>query len=52
MPGTKEGAKKAKKTRLERYGKDYYQRIGRMGGNPILMAIHEAKKKQESQLPA
>jgi len=52
MPGTKQGAIKAKKTRLERYGKDYYHRIGSLGGNPILLAIREAKKKQESQLPA
>ncbi len=45
MPGTKAGAKKAKKTRLERYGKDYYQRIGKMGGNPLLLQIRDAKLK-------
>lgn len=49
MPGTKQGGLKAKKTMLDRYGKDYYQRIGNKGGNPFLLAIRD-KKKQESQL--
>lgn len=32
MAGTKEGGKKAMLTNLKRYGKDYYRRIGRIGG--------------------
>jgi len=31
MPGTKEGAAKAHKTRLAKYGEDYYKRIGLKG---------------------
>lgn len=32
MSGTKEGGLKARKTNLKKYGKDFYQNIGRMGG--------------------
>lgn len=32
MPQTKEGAAKAKKAMLERYGADYYKKIGSAGG--------------------
>ena len=32
MAGTKEGGKKSAKANKERYGKDFYARIGRMGG--------------------
>ena len=32
MVGTKKGAKKASKTNIERYGKDFYARIGQIGG--------------------
>lgn len=32
MAGTKEGALKAAKTNMERYGKDYYAKMGREGG--------------------
>lgn len=32
MAGTKEGAKKARNTNLERYGKDFYKKIGSIGG--------------------
>lgn len=32
MAGTKEGAQKARKTNYERHGKDFYARIGSMGG--------------------
>lgn len=32
MAGTKAGAAKAKKTKRERYGKDYFAEIGRKGG--------------------
>lgn len=32
MAGNKEGGKKAAKTNLKRYGKDFYKRIGAMGG--------------------
>lgn len=32
MAGTKEGAKKAAATNLARYGKEFYARIGRKGG--------------------
>jgi len=44
MPGNKKGGLKAKRTMLERYGKDYYQKIGSMGGNPILLAIRDRKR--------
>jgi general stress protein YciG len=33
MPGTIEGAAKASNTNKERYGADYYKRIGKIGGN-------------------
>ena len=46
MPGTREGALKGKRTKLERYGKDYYHRIGKMGGNPLLLQIRDAKLKE------
>lgn len=32
MPGTISGGKRAAKTNIEKYGKDFYARIGRMGG--------------------
>lgn len=32
MSGTKLGGKKAAKTNLKKYGKDYYKRIGVLGG--------------------
>lgn len=32
MAGTKAGAAKAAKTNMERHGKDYYKRIGQIGG--------------------
>lgn len=32
MAGTKEGGKKAAKTNQEKFGKDFYKRIGAMGG--------------------
>lgn len=32
MPGTKAGAAKAKKTNLERHGKDFFAKIGSEGG--------------------
>lgn len=32
MPGTKLGAAKAAKTNKERYGDDFYKRIGTVGG--------------------
>ncbi len=51
MPGTKKGGIKAKQTMIQRYGKDYYHQIGEKGGNPVLLAIRDAKK-QESCLPA
>jgi hypothetical protein len=31
------GGLKAKKTVFERYGKDFYRRVGKLGGNPALM---------------
>ena len=33
MSGTAEGAAKTVKTNMERYGKDFYQRIGSKGGS-------------------
>ena len=47
MPGTKEGALKAKQTRLKKYGKDVFSRMGKKGGNPVLLAQREAKIKRE-----
>ena len=32
MPGTKIGGVKARETNIQRHGKDYYARIGAMGG--------------------
>lgn len=32
MAGTKEGGRKAAKTNLMKHGKDFYSRIGTMGG--------------------
>jgi len=32
MAGTKIGGLKARKTNIERHGEDFYQRIGRKGG--------------------
>lgn len=32
MPGTKEGGAKAAKTNTEKYGLDFYKRIGAIGG--------------------
>jgi outer membrane lipoprotein-sorting protein len=32
MPGTKEGAMKARETNLKKYGADFYKRIGSEGG--------------------
>jgi len=32
MPGTKEGAAKASKTNKNRYGQDFYAKIGAKGG--------------------
>lgn len=33
MAGTSQGAKKAAKTNKERYGEDFYRKIGHKGGN-------------------
>lgn len=33
MSGTKAGALKTKATNLEKYGPDYYKKIGQMGGS-------------------
>lgn len=53
MAGTVEGGKKASKANIERYGKDFYKRIGAIGGrnghtggfasNPELARIAGAK---------
>ena len=32
MSGTKEGGQKGAKTKIERYGKDFYKNIGKKGG--------------------
>lgn len=32
MPGTKAGGQKAAKVNIEKYGKDFYRNIGRIGG--------------------
>lgn len=33
MSGTKEGGKKTAKTNYDRYGKDFYSKIGKKGGS-------------------
>jgi hypothetical protein len=33
MPGTKEGSARAAATNIRRYGKDFYKRIGHLGGS-------------------
>ena len=48
MAGNKKGGLKTKKTILQRYGKDYYHRIGKKGGNPVLIAQRDAKKSKAS----
>jgi hypothetical protein len=37
MAGTKQGGKKAVKTLRERYGSDYFHKLGLKGGNPVLL---------------
>ena len=32
MPGTKAGGQKTRDTNMNKYGKDYYQKIGAIGG--------------------
>ena len=59
MAGTKEGAAKARKTIYKRHGKDFYMRIGAMGGklghtggfaaNPELARIAGAKGGKKSK---
>ena len=49
MSGTKKGGLKAKKTTVERYGKDFYRKAGSKGGNPLLMAMRD-KKTAEIQI--
>ena len=43
MAGNKKGGLKAKRTMLQRYGKNYFQRIGNMGGNPVLLVLRGQK---------
>lgn len=45
MPGTMTGGKKARETNKERYGDDYYKRIGSMGGKK-----HSGIKQRETVL--
>ena len=33
MSGTLDGGRKAAKSNIERHGKDYYSKLGRMGGS-------------------
>lgn len=35
MAGSKAGAMKARETNLRLYGKDFYQRVGKMGGTTL-----------------
>lgn len=35
MSGTLAGGKKCAKTNIERYGKDYYSKLGRKGGKAL-----------------
>ena len=39
------GGRKQKRTIIERYGKDYYRRVGSKGGNPALL---KAKKNEQN----
>lgn len=64
MAGTKKGAKKAAKTNKEKYGQDFYRKIGHMGGstftdkpkgfaaNPDLASIAGIKGGMTSRRPA
>lgn len=49
MPGTKDGARKATQTKLKRYGKDFFSRMGKKGGNPVLLEQRAEKVKRESR---
>ena len=33
MPGTKEGGAKARQTTIDKFGEDYWKRIGKFGGS-------------------
>jgi hypothetical protein len=46
MAGTSQGAEKAAITKKQRYGPDYFRRLGKMGGNPVL--IEQGKRKHDS----
>lgn len=53
MPGNKEGGKKTAKTNYKRYGKDFYARIGAMGGSaktnvPKGFAAMDPEKRKEA----
>lgn len=37
MAGTTVGGKKAAKALKLHYGKDYFHRLGKLGGNPVLL---------------
>lgn len=47
MPGTSESAKRAAITKKKRYGEDYFHRLGRLGGNPLLIAQGKMKHDQQ-----
>lgn len=37
MAGTRRGARKAVKTKLRKYGRNHFKKVGKLGGNPILL---------------
>jgi hypothetical protein len=43
MPGTSENARRAAITKKKRYGKYYFHRLGKLGGNPLLLKVREEK---------
>ena len=47
MTPHEQGARKQKQTIIERYGKDYWRRIGKLGGCPLLLELR--RKRLESQ---
>jgi len=47
MAGTTAGGQKAAKALKLHYGKDYFHRLGKLGGNPVL--IEQGKRKNDNR---
>lgn len=50
MAGTKAGAQKAAKTRIDKYGKDFYSKIGKVGGMAKVPKGFAMNKKLASEM--